>query len=117
MFDAKPAVFSALSAISGVTVSDAYPTDWSKLPAISFYEIVNSPVYSAFPDALTEVNIQIDIWHEKGTGALAQEVEAAMNAIGFRRSFAADVPDPSGIKHKTMRYRGIIEKSTNLVYQ
>lgn len=117
MYDAKPGVMQALSAIPSVTVSDAYPTDWAKLPHISFYEIANNPAYPVGRETKTEINIQIDIWHNRSTGALAAQVDQSMHAIGFRRAFAADVPDPAGVKHKTMRYRGIVDKNSKLVYQ
>ncbi|WP_044737058.1 hypothetical protein [Geobacillus kaustophilus] len=117
MYDVKPEVNSLLSSIPGVTVSDAYPKDFSKLPHISFYEIANSDYLRIGGEPLSEISIQIDIWHNKSTGALAAAVDEKMSSIGFRRQFMADVPDPSGIKHKTMRYRGIVDKRTSLVHQ
>lgn len=116
MYDIKPQIFNLLKEIEGVTVSDAYPKDWSKLPHISFYEQFNSDYLKKGPEDLTEVVIQIDIWHNRSTGAIAQAVDEKMNSIGFRREFAADVPDPN-VKHKTMRYRGIVDKRSLLVYQ
>jgi hypothetical protein len=117
MYDVKPLVNQLLESIPGVTVSDAYPKDFSKLPHISFYEIANSDYLRIGGELLTDISIQVDIWHNKSTGALAQQVDEKMNSIGFRRQFMADVPDPSGIKHKTMRYRGIVDKRTLLVHQ
>lgn len=117
MFDIKPVVLQALDSIPGVTVSDAYPSDWAKLPHISFYEAANSDYLARGPEVLTEVNIQVDIWHRESTGNLAQQVDQALRALGLRRAFSADLPDPSGIKHKTMRYRGVVNKRTNLVHQ
>lgn len=117
MFDVKPYVFKALKSIEGVTVSDAYPSDFSKLPHISFYEMKNEEGINAIPGRLSDVVVVIDIWHNRSTGSLAQHVNEKMNSLGLRREFAMDVPDPSGIKHKTMRYRGKIDCKTLLVYQ
>lgn len=117
MYDVKPEVNALLESIPGVTVSYAYPKDFSKLPHISFYEIANSDYLRIGCEPLSEISIQIDIWHNKSTGALAAAVDEKMNSIGFRRQFMADVPDPGGIIHKTMRYRGIVDKRTSLVHQ
>lgn len=117
MYDVKPEVNALLSAIPGVTVSDAYPKDWKRLPHISFFELENSDPLGIQSGPLSEVAIQIDIWHNKSTGELAATVDAAMNSIGFRRRLAADVPDPAGIKHKTMRYHGVVDTRSGRVSQ
>lgn len=118
MIDIKPDVFAALQAVPGVkAVTDAYPTDWGKLPAISFYEASNRDPLGIATGPLSDVAVQVDIWHTKSTGALAAAVDAALNAIGLRREMAADVPDPSGIKHKTMRYRGVVDARSGRVSQ
>jgi hypothetical protein len=117
MIDVKPEVNTLLSAIPGVTVSDAYPKDFAKLPHISFYEVENSDPLGIETGPLSEIAIQIDVWHNKSTGELAAAVNTAMNSIGFRRRFAADVPDPAGVKHKTMRYHGVVDIRTGRVSQ
>lgn len=117
MFDVKPFVLQALKTIEGVTVSDAYPSDFSKLPHISFYEVKNEEGVNALPGRLTDVAIAIDVWHNRSTGPIAKQVNEKMNAIGLGREFSYDVPDPSGVKHKTMRYRGLIDSKTLLVHQ
>lgn len=117
MYDVKPEINTLLSSIPGVTVSDAYPKDFKKLPYISFYEIDNSDPLKLSQEYLTDISIQIDIWHNRSTGSIAQQVNEKMNSIGFRRKFMTDVTDPSGIKHKTMRYRGVVDTRNLLVYQ
>ncbi|WP_127539388.1 hypothetical protein [Paenibacillus illinoisensis] len=117
MYDIKPEVFAQLKEIAGVTISDAYPKDFSMLPHISFYEPSNNDPLGIKNSPLTAVAIQVDIWHNKSTGTLAAEVDVRMNSIGLRRDFSADVPDPSGIKHKTMRYRGVVDSRSGRVTQ
>jgi len=117
MYDVKTEINALLESIPGVVVTYAYPKDFKKLPVISFYEIGNSDPLGIRSSPLSDISIQIDIWHNKSTGALAQQVDEKMNSIGFRRQFAADVPDPGGIIHKTMRYRGVVDVRTNLVHQ
>jgi hypothetical protein len=117
MYDIKPDVLKQLEQIEGVTVSDAHPKDWAKLPHISFYEGSNIDPLRIRNGPLSAVTIQVDIWHNKSTGALAAEVDAQMNNIGLRRDLAADLSDPSGIKHKTMRYRGVVDSRSGRVSQ
>jgi hypothetical protein len=116
MYDVKPTVFAELSSITGVTISDAYPSDFNKLPHISFYEIGNSDPLGVKDGPLSDISIQIDIWHDRSTRTLAASVDEKMNVIGFRRQFQADVPDPN-VKHKTMRYRGVVDTRTLRVTQ
>lgn len=117
MYDIKPDVLTVLKEIPSVTVSDAYPTDWSKLPHISFYEIANSDPLGIKAGPLTTIAVQVDIWHKASTGALSAAVDSRLNSIGLRREFSADIPDPAGIKHKTMRYRGVVDSRSGRVSQ
>ncbi|MBU5677909.1 hypothetical protein KQI88_15940 [Alkaliphilus sp. MSJ-5] len=117
MYDIKPTINKLLEEIVGEdSVSDAYPEDFNNLPHISFYEQSNNDYLKKGPELLTEIVIQIDIWHNRSTGALAQQVNNKMNSIGFRREFMRDIPDPN-VKHKTMRFKGIVDKRSLLVYQ
>lgn len=117
MYDVKPQINSLLESIPGVTVSDAFPKSPAETPRITFYELANNDPIKINNGPLSDIAIQIDVWHTRSTGALAAAVNEKMNSIGFRRQFAADMPDPSGIKRKTMRYRGVVDMRTLLVHQ
>lgn len=118
MYDIKPKINELLEGIVGVdNVSDNYPEDFSSLPYISFYEQDNKDIYKIKGELYTEIVIQIDIWHNRSTGALARQVNDAMNSIGLKRDFTRDIQDPSGIKHKTMRFKGKINNRTKIMYQ
>lgn len=118
MYDIKPTINSLLEDIVGEdNVSDSYPASFNNPPYISFYEQDNRDVYKLREEVYTEVVIQIDIWHNRSTGLLAQQVNTKMNSIGLKREFARDIPDPSGIKHKTMRFKGKVNNRNLLVYQ
>ena len=117
MYDIKPEVNALLESIPGVTVSDAFPKGPAETPRITFYEGANTDPLKIRNGPLSDISIQIDVWHTRSTGALATAVDEKMNSIGFRREFAADVPDPSGIKRKTMRYGGRVDARTKLVHQ
>lgn len=116
MYDVKPTVRALLLQIAGLkSVTDAYPAKDAEYPCISFYEIGNNN-YMNTNNIFSDVSIQIDVWSKGSTGVIAQSVEEKMNSIGFTRQFASDVPD-ANIKHKTMRYRGIIDSRDESVKQ
>ena len=46
----------------------------------------------------------------------AVQVDAALSALGLKRTMCADVDDPSGRKHKQMRYEMVIDVKTQRVY-
>lgn len=118
MYDIKPLINQKLSEIVGEdNVSDEFPDDFSNLPYITFYELNNSDPYKIKEELYTEIVIQIDIWNNRSTGELARKVNEAMNSIGLKREFARDVPEPSGIKRKTMRFKGVINNKTLIMYQ
>lgn len=118
MFDIKPEIFSLLSTIPGVVrVSDEFPSADAAMPVITFYESANSDPLTIKTGPLSDISIQIDVWHNRSTGALAEQVDEKMNSIGFRRQMSADLPDPSGLKRKTMRYRGIVDVRSGRVSQ
>jgi len=117
MYDAKPEIKSLLEDIAGVSVSDQFPSSSTKTPHITFKEADNSNYRAMREEIQSEIIILIDVWHTRSTGDIAKEVDEKMNSIGFLRKFAADLNDPSGMKRKTMRYRGVVDKRTNLVHQ
>ncbi|MBE1554804.1 hypothetical protein [Sporosarcina limicola] len=117
MYDAKPDVFALLSTIPNVTVSDQFPVSPAEAPHITFKEADNSNYRNMRVEVQSEIIFVIDVWHTRSTGALATEVNEKMTSIGFLRAFSADLNDPSGMKRKTMRFRGVVDKRTNLVHQ
>ncbi len=117
MYDVKPEVNALLLTINGVTVSDQFPASPEKTPHITFKEADNSNYRSMSTELQSEIIILIDVWHTRSTGSISQEVNDKMASIGFLRQFSADLNDPSGMKRKTMRFRGIVDKRTKLVHQ
>lgn len=117
MYDAKPEIYSLLSSIPGVTASDQFPVGPGNTPHITFKEADNKNYRKMRVEIQTEIIILIDVWNTKSTGTIAKQVDDKMSSIGFSRELAADLNDPSGMKRKTMRYRGIVDKRNNLVHQ
>jgi hypothetical protein len=89
-----------------------YPEDWGRLPAISYYEIDNRPETMADDrEYTTGVEYVVDIWAKRIDQmlGLAERVDRELTAIGLIRSFTTELYEPeTKIRHKPMRYRGVI---------
>lgn len=120
MKNVKDEVYSALRKVTE-NVSDVYPREWAEDSTIQFTEEDNS-VYEHSSNAgglhedKSKVRYRIDIWNRKSTSQIAVKVDEALSGIGLKRTGCTDVPDPSGMKHKQMRYEGIIDIHSDRVY-
>lgn len=106
MKNVKDQVYAALCTVFE-NVSDAYPRSWAEGSTIQYTEEQND-VYEASSEAegMREdkalVRYRIDIWNNHSTSEAALQVDEAMKVTGLKRIACADVPDPSGMKHKQM---------------
>ena len=117
MINVKDQIYSALSAVVPNT-SDAYPKSWAEFPAVQITEEENSVMeWADNQEQKAYIRYRVDIWHNKSTSLSALKVDAAISALGLRRTACQDVEDPAGWKHKMMRYEGIIDVRTEQVYQ
>ena len=116
MKNVKDQVYEALSAVTS-NVSDVYPTQWADGFTIQYTEEENC-VYERTGNAEDKsmVRYRIDIWDRQSTSAAALAVDEALSALGLVRTSCSDVPDPSGYKHKQMRYEGIIDMHSDVVF-
>lgn len=108
MINIKPRILKKLKEISDVEISYFYPQNWSKLPAISYYEMDNS-VASRADDGeySSNIAIQIDIWAKTPSKCsnLAIQVDTKMEELGFVRTLAVDLfEQETKIYHKSMRF-------------
>ena len=116
MKNVKDQVYSALLTVSD-NVSDTYPKDWANFPTIQYVEENNSvEEWTDDKEQKSRVRFRIDIWHNQSTLETALAVDKAIAALGLRRTACGDVADPSGLKHKQMRYEGIIDMNSDFVY-
>lgn len=116
MINVKDQVYNAIKDICK-NVSDSYPSSWNDLPAICYIEEDNK-VYE-FTDGEEDksyVRYKIDIWHNRSTSDYAIQVDNNIVKLGLRRILCQDVPDTSGLKHKVMRYEGVIDNITQQVF-
>ena len=116
MINVKDQVYAALCEVAE-NVSDVYPQSWASLPAIQYTEEDNS-VYTRTDadEQFASLRYRIDIWDSKSTSLTALAVDEAISALGLIRTACQDAADPSGMRHKVMRYEGIIDVNTEMVY-
>lgn len=114
MINIKEIVYQALYKVCE-NVSDTYPKNWAKYPAIQYMEEENKVVeWTDDKEQKSYVRYRIDIWDNISTSAMALAIdECISNDTGLIRIQCLDIDDPSGLKHKTIRYEGIIEKNAN----
>ena len=109
MINVKDKVYSELSNVFD-NVSDAYPNNWSNMPAIQYMEEDNHVhTWTSEQEELSYVRYRIDIWDTVSTSEASLKVDEQLSALGLKRTSCQDVDDPSHLKHKVMRYEAILE--------
>lgn len=118
MINVKDKVYSALCSISAdLVVSDIYPNDWAHEYAIQYMEEENS-VYSKTDKAeqYSKLRYTLYLWSNSSLSTLAVSVDEKLSALGLVRTACTDANDPSGRRHKVMRYEGIIDVHNEQMY-
>ena len=116
MINVKDQVYAAL-AEQFENVSDIYPLTWETFPVVQYTEEANNVVLKTDEEEkLAQLRYRIDIWNNGSTSEAALLVDAALAPLGLTRTECQDVPDPTNHRHKQMRYEGIIDVSTEVVY-
>lgn len=122
MINVKAQVYDAIKDITS-NVSDGYPKSWADLPAIQYTEEENivrdwtNDSEGQFREMASSLRYRIDIWNNQSTSAVMLAVDEAISPLGLRRTMCSDVEDPSGLKHKVMRYVGVINCENEQIYQ
>lgn len=116
MKNVKDQVCTALEKKFG-NVTDQYPKDWADFPAVQYQEEDNkSYERTSEGECKSYVRYLVNIWDNKSTSAAALKVDEALSTLGLVRTMCQDTPDPSGLKHKVMRYEAIIDLESDNVY-
>ena len=116
MINVKDQVYAALCTVSD-SVTDYYPRSWENDTSIQYMEEDNNVAENTSRgESKSYVRYRIDIWSNKNTSLTAVAVDAAISPLGLKRIQCMDVEDPSGMKHKQMRYEGIIDVNSRRVY-
>lgn len=115
MKNVKDQVFDALAKVFD-NVTDQYPKEWANFPTLQYVEEENKDhEHTSDGECKSYVRYRVDIWHNKSTSESALDVDKALTALGLVRTSCSDVPDPSGLKHKQMRYEAIIDMESDEV--
>ena len=98
-------------------VSDTYPQSFQTMPAVSYCEENNS-VYEETDEgeASSLIRFRIDIWDNVSTSQTAVKIDEVISKFGFKRIACSDVGEPTGIKHKLMRYEAVIDIDQSAIY-
>ena len=116
MINIKSTIYNALITIVD-NVNDTYPSDWVTFPVIQYIEEDNKTyIKTDDKEQLAYIRYKIDIWNNRSTSDIAVAVDEVLSKLGLKRTQSLDVPDTSKLKHKVMRYEGIIDIENMRVY-
>lgn len=87
--------------------------DPEKFPRITFFEVDNRDRDFADDRSIASlVVVQIDVWSKGSTSVIAGQVDKTMKSLGFTRSSAPDfLEDDTGVYHKAMRFRTVLQET------
>ena len=116
MINIKPIIVKELKKVCS-NISDTYPSDWAIFPIVQYVEEDNN-THTKTDDKEQEAYIRykIDIWNDKSTSDIAMAIDGVLSNLGLIRIQSLDTPEPSRLKHKVMRYEGIIDVNNMRVY-
>lgn len=117
MINIKPIICKELEKVAE-NVTDTYPDDWENFPVVIFLEEENKP-YEIYGDKEQKSNVRykVDIFNNDSTSVLAIKIDEIFSNLGLMRTSSLDVPDPSHLRHKTMRFEGIVDLNSELVFR
>ena len=116
MINIKPIILKELKKVS-INVTDSYPSDWATFPVIQYVEEDNKThTKTDDKEQLAYIRYKIDIWNDRSTSETVLKVDEVLSSLGLIRIQCLDTPDPSQLKHKVMRYEGIIDVNNMRVY-
>lgn len=117
MINIKPVIYKELQKVAD-NVTDTYPSDWENFPVVIFLEEQNKPgEWYDEKERKSNIRYKVDIFDKDSTSNLAVEIDKIFASLGLRRTDCQDVPDPSHLRHKLMRFEGIVDLNSQLVYQ
>lgn len=117
MINIKPVIYKELQKVAD-NVTDTYPDDWENVPVVIFLEEQNKPSeWYDDQEKKSHIRYKVDIFDKDSTSDLAVKINEIFASLGLRRTDCQDVPDPSHLRHKLMRFEGIVDLNSQLVYQ
>ena len=117
MINIKPVIYKELQKVAD-NVTDTYPSDWENFPVVIFLVEQNKPgEWYDEKERKSNIRYKVDIFDKDSTSGLAVEIDKIFASLGLRRTDCQDIPDPSHLRHKLMRFEGIVDLDSQLVYQ
>lgn len=117
MINIKPIIYQKLKEVAD-NVTDTYPEDWEHFPVIIYLEEENKPFeITDDKEQSTSLRYKVDIFNTDSTSDLAVKVDEIFASLGLRRTSCIDTPDPTHLRHKIMRFEGILDLNSQIVYQ
>lgn len=117
MINIKPLIYKELQKVAD-NVTDTYPDDWENVPVVIFLEEQNKPGdWYDDKEKKSHIRYKVDIFDKDSTSDLSVKINEIFASLGLRRTDCQDVPDPSHLRHKLMRFEGIVDLKSQLVYQ
>lgn len=117
MISVKSEIYKCLKKVNK-NVTDGYPKDWEDLPIVVYLEEENRP-YEITDDTerSSEIKYIVHIWSIDSNTDLAIKVNEVFAKLGLKRVSSQDVADNERLRHKVMRFEGIIDIETLMIYQ
>lgn len=116
MINIKPIIVNELKKVFN-NINDTYPSEWTIFPVIQYTEEDNKThTKTDDKEQLAYIRYKIDIWNNRSTSDTALKVDEVLSCLGLVRIQCLDTPEPSQLKHKVMRYEGIIDVNNMRVY-
>ncbi len=110
MINVKSKVYSALCSVCD-NVTDAFPFNFEQMPSVQYMEEENKVhTWTDNQEELSYVRYRVEIWDRYSTSDLSLTIDKELAKLGLKRTMCQDVDDPSGLKHKVMRYEAILEE-------
>lgn len=121
MISVKSEIYKGLSVALeqlNVLVYDYYPDEIEAFPLVVYLEENNKPYEIIDGQEVTsEIAYRVDVWAKDSTTDIAIAINSVFAKFGIRRILCSDAPDVSGLKHKLMRFEGVVDKNTKIVYE
>ncbi|HGR5745228.1 TPA: hypothetical protein ACL5H5_002138 [Streptococcus pneumoniae] len=117
MINIKPVIYKELQKVAD-NVTDTYPSDWETFPVVIFLEEQNKPGdWFDDQEQKSSIRYKVDIFDDTSTSELSVKINQIFESLGLRRTDCQDVPDPSHLRHKVMRFEGVVDLDSELVFQ
>lgn len=117
MINKKEEIYNKLLQVCKNT-SDTYPQDWVNYPSVQFLEEENTPQEVVDKKEMQSyLRYKIDIWSKESTSNLAIAINDVFFNMGMFRTTSVDFAEPNGLKHKVMKFEGILDIQSDIVHQ